>query len=468
MEQIRQGPRGATNDAAGSAADSRTDTLTRKLCETLAARRVEDMPASVMHEGSRGIIDWIGCALAGSSHPTIDILLKTLSEIAPSPMATVFGRNMKLGLLEAAIANGQMGHVLDYDDTHLSGTTVIHPSSPILSALFALAERRTVSGRELLLAYATGFDAGVQVGATAQGHIDKGFHGTGTLGTFCAAAAAARLLDLDERRFTHAFAIAGTQASGMQQNRGTMCKSFHAGKAASNGILAGLLAQGGFTSSLEIIEGGLGFCRLYSDISDPDALTRGMDGSWAILNNGHKPYACGFVLHPTIDAVLEICRRVAIKPEDVERIDVRGHKHIVSVTFVKDPPTGLQAKFSTSHSAAVALVDGAAGTAQYTDASATNPVVRLLRERVHVTTDPAYTKGEAEVKITLRDGGAYEHRIVHASGTAGNPMTDAALEAKFMANAAPVIGDRRAVALAGLIWRLPELDDVTEIHKLCA
>lgn len=467
MQRLQESPGISDREAEGSAADSRTDTLTRKLCETLAARRVEDMPDAVAHEGCRGVLDWLGCALAGSAHPTIDILLRTLREIAPSPIASVFGRDLKLGLLEAAIANGQMGHVLDYDDTHLSGTTVIHPSSPILAALFGLAERQTVTGKALLLAYATGIDAGARVGATAQGHIEKGFHGTGTLGTFCAAAAAAQLLDLDGVRFTHALAIAGTQAAGMQQNRGTMCKSFHAGKAASNGILAGLLAQGGFSSSLEIVEGQLGFCRLFSDISDPEALTRDLDGQWEILRNGHKPYACGFVMHPTIDAVIEICRRVPIRPEDVERIDVLGHRHIVSVTWVQDPPTGLQAKFSTRHSAAVALIDGAAGTAQYSDARATDPVVRALRQRVHVATDDAFTKGEAEVKITA-GGVVHEYRVEHASGTAGNPMTDAAIEKKFLANAEPVLGAERAAALKDLVWRLPQLGDASEINRLCA
>lgn len=449
-----------------SVADAEGDDLTLRLAASFAGRRFEEMPDAIVHEACRGILDWLGCALAGSRHPSIDILMRVFGEIAPAPIATVIGRTARIGLLEAAIANGQMAHVLDYDDTHILGTNVIHASAPILAALFAISERRPVSGRALLLAYATGFDAGLCVGATVPGHIDQGWHGTGTLGTICAGAAAARLLDLDATRFARALAIAGTQAAGLQQNRGTMCKSFHAGKAASHGVLAGLLAEGGFTSSLQIVEGRLGFARLFSGEPAPRSLLDGVTDRWAIASNGHKPYACGFVLHPAIDAVLALRQRTGIRAEEVERIDVVGHRHIVTVTGIAEPATGLQSKFSTAHSLAVALIDGAAGFAQYTDARATDPVVAALRRRVRVVADDGFGKGQAEVAIHAR-GTTYRRRTEHASGTAANPMSDAALEDKFVTNAEPVLGRERAAAVREMVWTLPKLEDASRVVALC-
>src|SRR5437868_12034780 len=158
-------------------------TLTKTLCGHLAAAQFGDLSTAAKREARRGVLDWIGCALAGSGHRTITTLLGVLEETTGKPQATVLGRKLKLGLLDAPLANGQMGHVLDYDDTHMGGV-VLHTSSPVLAALFALAERKPdnvpVSGAELMLAYAVGFEAGVRAGRTAPGHHKGGWHLTGT------------------------------------------------------------------------------------------------------------------------------------------------------------------------------------------------------------------------------------------------------------------------------------------------
>ena len=205
--------------------DLRTEavTLTKTLCAHLAAAQFADLGEPARREARRGVLDWIGCALAGSSHQTITTLLGVLQETSGKPVATVLGRKLKLGLLDAPLANGQMGHVLDYDDTHMGGV-VLHTSSPVLAALFALAERAPVSGEAFMLAYAVGFEAGVRAGRTAPGHHKGGWHLTGTLGSIAAGAACGKLLNLDAQRMTYALGIAATQAGGMQQNRGTMCK----------------------------------------------------------------------------------------------------------------------------------------------------------------------------------------------------------------------------------------------------
>jgi 2-methylcitrate dehydratase PrpD len=307
----------------------------------------------------------------------------------------------------------------------------------------------------------------VRSGRTAPGHHKGGWHLTGTLGSIAAGAAAAKLLQLDPQRFTYTMGIAATQAGGMQQNRGTMCKSFHAGKAAANGVLAALLAERGFDATQEIIEGKKGFSRIYSDVSETEQFTAGLDDGWIIETNGHKPYACGVVLHPLIDAVIAIRNREAIDPAAVSDISLRVHPLVLSITGVVEPSTGLQSKFSTFHTAAVALIDGAAGVTQYSDARATDPAVAAMRRKVTAVADETLRKDEAYAAITA-GGHRHEVHIPHASGTAGNPMSDAAIEAKFIANAVPVIGRERAERACAIVRSLESQPDMRELIALVA
>jgi len=450
--------------------DPKAVTLTKTLCGHLAAARFSDLSPAAQRECRRGVLDWIGCALAGSRHRAIDTLIGVLQEAGGRPQATVLGRGLKLGRLDAPLANGQMGHVLDFDDTHMGGV-VLHASSPILAALFSLAERtpdgRSISGADLMLAYAVGFEAGIRSGLTAPGHHKGGWHLTGTLGTIAAGVAAGKLIGLDAQKLTYAMGIAATQAAGMQQNRGTMCKSFHAGKAAQNGVLAALLAERGFDSTQEIIEGRKGFCRIYSDTAAPERLTAGLGDGWLIEANGHKPYACGVVLHPLIDAVIAIRNRDRIDPAAVGEISLRVHPFVLSITDVVEPSTGLQSKFSTVHSAAVALVDGAAGIAQYSDAKAADPTVAELRRKTKAVADPTLRPDEAYATIVAGDQ-RHEVHIPHASGTTANPMSDAAIEAKFRANATPAIGGERVQRTLEFVWSLERRPDVCDLIALLA
>jgi len=446
--------------------DPNAVTLTKTLCGHLAAARFSDLTPAAQREARRGVLDWVGCALAGSAHKTIDTLVAVLQEAGGRPQATVLGRNLRLGRLDAPLANGQMGHVLDFDDTHMGGV-VLHASSPILAALFSLAERTPVSGADLMLAYAVGFEAGIRAGRTAPGHHKGGWHLTGTLGTIAAGVAAGKLIGLDTRKLTYAMGIAATQAAGMQQNRGTMCKSFHAGKSAHNGVLAALLAERGFDSTQEIIEGRKGFCRVYSDTAAPERLTEGLGDGWLIETNGHKPYACGVVLHPLIDAVIALRNREHIDPTAVSEISLRVHPFVLSITDVAEPSSGLQSKFSTVHAAAVALVDGAAGIAQYSDARAVDPVVAALRRKTRAVADETLRSDEAYATI-VAGGQRHEVHIPHASGTAANPMSDAAIAAKFRANATPVIGGERAQAAFAFVASLERQRDVRDLIALLA
>jgi 2-methylcitrate dehydratase PrpD len=440
--------------------------VSREFAAFAAALRFQDLPDRVVHESRRGVMDWLGCALAGSRHRTIAKLLAGVSAMGSLERVPVIGDGRKVGLMEGALVNGQMGHVLDFDDTHMEGV-VLHNSSPVLAALLAAAETGSFTGRDLIVAYALSFEAGVRVGKAAPAHHDGGWHLTGTLGSISAGVAVGRLLGLDATQMLHALGIATTQAAGMQQNRGTMCKSFHAGKAASNGLLAGFLAREGFDSSDEIIEGRRGFTRIFSTVSTPENLLDGLGSDWHVLRNGHKPYACGIVLHPMIDGMVALHHR-GIPAESVAAIEVVVNPATVRITGVKEPQTGLQSKFSVYHSAAVAFLDGHAGIEQYSDRRAAAPEVAALRQRVRVSTDESLRRDEARTAIVDTSGQRHEMHVEHASGTRDNPMSDAAMEEKFRRNAEPVLGEDGASALVASLWSLDGMSDVRAILRQAA
>src|SRR5262249_41101329 len=269
-------------------------------------------------------------------------------------------------------------------------------------------------------------------------------------------------------RLYHALGSAATQAAGMQQNRGTMCKSFHAGKAASNGLLAALLAEQGFDSTDEMIEGKRGFCRIYSDKAAPELVLEELGTRWEIARNGHKPYACGVVLHPALDAMIALRGTQVRTPAEITRVELAVHPFAVRITGLADPETGLQSKFSIYHAAAAAYLDGCAGIAQFTDQRAAMADVVALRGKIEARIDESLEKDQAAATLYLAGGERVEARIEHASGTIDNPMSDRAIEDKFMANATPVVGEERARQVTAAAWALDALADVRDVVKHCA
>ncbi len=447
------------------------ESASASLCNYLAARRFDDFPPEVRRAARRGVLDWIGCALAGSDHPSLQPLLKVLTRVSGRPVATVFGNKQKLGPMEASTANGYMGHVLDFDDTHLGGT-ILHTSSPVLAALLALADTQPLSGRDFLTGYICGFEAGIRCGQASPHHHDGGWHLTGTLGCLAAGVATGVALRLDARQLNHALGIAATQAAGMQQNRGTMCKYLHAGKAASGGLLAGLLAQEGFDSALDIIDGPQGFSRIYSDTAAPEALLNDLGARWEITHNGYKPYASAAVLHTIVDALRDIhlaarAAGVPITAASVDTIALRLSPYAMSIAGVRAPETGMQSKFSVFHTAAVALLDGDGGMVQYGDERVRNPVVLALRDKVQVSIVDAFRKEQCEATVVIA-GKSYQATIEHASGTADNPLSDEGLALKFFANAERVVGRDYAQRISDLVNKLETLPDMAELTRLCA
>lgn len=442
--------------------------VTRQLGEFLSGIQYKDLTPAAIHEAKRALLDWLGCALAGSQHPTPQILISTFKELGSFPAATVFGqRDLKLSLLDAAVANGQMGHVLDFDDTHLGGV-ILHTSTATLPALLALGEKRHSSGKDLIVALVAAFEAGIRTGQAMPRHHHGGWHLTGTLGTVAATAGSARLLGLDAKKTIYALGIGCTQAAGMQQNRGSDCKSLHAGKSAYHGVLSASLAANGFNSSQEILDGNLGFVRIYSSTQNLPALTQDLGKSWLITGNGYKPYACGVVLHPLIDAAIKAAANDKIPVSDIASLEMTVHPDVIRITGVDTPGSGLMSKFSANHAAAVAYIDQAGGVLQFSNERSQDSSVQAMRKLVQIKGSGALRLDQASAKITTKSGKVFEASIDHATGTVANPMSDKDLENKFIDNATKTLGTEQARKVIDMVWQLDQVGDVSQLVTLCA
>lgn len=438
--------------------------VTRALARWLVSARPDDLPEAVRKEARRTVVNYVGCAVGGSPHQTLDIGVATLVPFGGPAQASVLGRSERTDIFTAALLNGMSSHVLDYDDTHLK--TVIHPGGPVLSAILALAEYQPVSGRDFLHAMVLGVEAECRIGnAVYPDHYDRGWHITGTAGPFGAAAAAGKLLGLTEQQMVWALGIAAAQPVGLREMFGTMTKSLHPGRAAQNGLLAALLASRGFTSTDVGLEGKSGWANVLSTKQDWAEITGGLGDRYEILLNTYKPFPCGIVLHPTIDACLQLRAEHGLAAGDIERIDLSVHPLVLELTGKKTPQTGLEGKFSVYFTAAIAIVAGAVGVRQFSDETVRDPVVVALRDRVVATVDPAMREEQVRAVVTLKDGRRLEKHIEHVVGSVEKPMSDAALEGKFLDLADGALPVARARALLDLCWRIEELPGAAEVAQ---
>jgi len=437
--------------------------ITRTLARRLTESRYDDLPRAVRHEAARAVLNWLGCAIGSARHETVQCVLDAVQPFSGPPQAHVLGRRERLDILHAALVNGISSHVLDFDDTH---ARAIHPSAPVLPALFALAQWKGMSGARFVHAFVLGVEAEERIGLSVfPEHYNVGWHITGTAGVFGAAAAAGIVLGLDGRQMAWALGIAATQSAGLREMFGSMCKSLHPGRAAQSGLTAALLAARDFTSSEQAIEAPRGFAHVLSPRFDPAVITDGWGERYELMNNMYKPYACGLVVHAAIDGCIDLRRAHAIRPGEVERVELRVSPLVLELTGKKTPRTGLEGKFSVYHAAAAALVHGAAGEAQFSADCVNDPQVVALRERITATVDPAVGRTEAYVSIVLKNGRTRSIHVAHALGTLERPMSDADLEAKFRGLTAEVLAPAQIESLIALCWRLNELDDAGALAR---
>jgi 2-methylcitrate dehydratase PrpD len=445
--------------------DDRTSVETRTLLDFVRHTEAGDLPANVLHESTRCLLDHIGLAIAGAEEPAARIAREQCGLLGGAPQARVLGTAHRLRVTDAAFVNGIACHALDFDDTHVP--TILHPTTPLYAAGTALAELRGSRGIDLLAAHALGYELAARASnALYPEHYDAGWHITGTTGALASAAVSIRLLGLEGATATHCLSIAATQAAGHREQFGTMTKPFHAGRAAQAGVWAGLLAAGGFTGAPDPLQGRRGMFAVMSSATSPADLVEGLGQKWQIFDNGVKPYACGVVIHPAIDAVRDLAARRGLSADRIGKITLRVHPLVPELTGKTDPRTGLEGKFSVTFACAIALLEGRASEAEFSDAAVARPDVRAVMSRIELVADSAVPHTQAGATALTDDGQTVETWVDHARGTPGNRLTDDELREKFHGLADGVLGHDRAARLADATFSLKEVGDVEAVLSL--
>ncbi|MFX0560717.1 MmgE/PrpD family protein [Tepidibacillus infernus] len=434
--------------------------VTQHLVKNILNTSFEGIPTEVIEHAKRSLYNWLGLAIGAAYHPSVDIVLKLKQDLNISEQVTILGRKEKADLLFSTLINGMSSHIFDFDDTHLD--TIHHPSGPVAPVVFALGELKHLSGKEMLYAFILGVEAELRISnAIYPSHYDLGWHITSSAGVFGAAIAAGLLLGLDEEQMLYALGIAGTQAFGLREMFGTMTKSFHPGKAAQNGLLAALLAEKGFTSSKQVIEAKRGFANVLAPEHNLEKVNANWGKEWELLKNSFKPYACGIVLHPAIDACIAL--RQYAEPTEVKEIEIHVNPYVLELTGKQEPKTGLEGKFSIYHTGAIVFLDGDASEEQYADQKVLDPRTIEFRKKIKPIIDRNLGEDQAFAKLTTVDGRTFTHQVEHATGSIENPMTDDALRKKFNKLTVAIIGDEKAKTMKKMI---DHLDSISDIHVL--
>ena len=443
--------------------------------------RIDRMPDKVIAEAKRCLIDGFGVLLAGSTAEGSHIVREHVKASGSRGEASILGPDaLVTSAAHAALANAASGHALDYDDTQLSTTPdrvfglLTHPTVSPLAATLAVSERLDVSGRVFLEAFLTGFEVECKIAeAINPDHYLRGFHSTGTIGTFGAAAGTAKLLNLKPAQIAHALGIAGSMSSGLRVNFGSMTKPLHAGRAAENGVTAAELASRGFTAGDDGLDGEWGFFRVMGGGADVARLIPALGKPFSIVDPGVsvKPYPCGSLGHPTMDAMMKLVVDNDVKPDQVERVRVRAGSNILNPLRYKTAKTELEAKFCIPFMMSSILLRRRAGIREFTDEFVSSAPVQALMPRVENVFDKeiearGFDKMRSIVEVDLKDG----RKLVQPSddryrGGPERPFTRAELHEKFADCAGLILSADRIRRALELIESVDQLKSIRELVR---
>ena len=430
------------------------------LANFVAAASWADVSAQ-SHEAKRSILNFFATALGSAYDPAVTSALRTLSPYSGAATSVIIGRPDRLDALGAAFVNAISANLLDFDDTHLD--TIIHPAAPVAAPILALAQARGFSGRDVITAFILGVEVECRIGnAVSPGHYARGWHITSTCGVFGAAAACAKLLGLSADGIANAIGIAASQSAGVVENLPSAAKNVSVGGAARNGLLAALLAAEGYGASPRAIEGPLGWARAMGDEPDLERLVGGLGKSWEIAKNTYKPYPAGIVFHAVIDACFKLRARLKQRVDNIASITVQGSALLLARG---DRPVRNErdARVSIHHCAACALLSGAAGVAEFTEATVFRPDIVSLRQKVRAELDASLPDGATRVDILLASGEMLRETVMAARGSLADPLSDFDIEAKLRDCSRLGGVAWNADAVIEGIWRLDTLADVSSL-----
>lgn len=440
--------------------------LTRALVAHALALRGDRVPPEALAVARHCLLDWIGVTLAGWQEAPVRILLAELAEEGGRPVATLLGSGARTGAQQAALINGTAGHALDFDDVHLASR--VHPSAPLFPAILAAAERGGATGRQVLEAFIVGVEVQSRIAAVmGESHYRQGWHNTGTLGSFGAAAAVAHLQGLGIEATCQAMGIAGTQAAGLRAVFGSMAKPLHAGRAAATGLLAARLAAHGFTSHADILGAPDGFAAVQSRELRPEAMLAAPErlAAHGIL---FKYHASCYGTHAPIEAALRLRAQTRGHLDAIEGMTLEVEPQYLSVCNIPEPRNSSEAKFSLRHAVALALAGRDTMAAEsFSEGACVDPALRALRARIAVAGDASLPRATARLRVAI--GG----ETIEATANVSAPEPDLSqqgqrLRDKFRTLAEPSLGAAGAARIIALCNSFDAAPDVAALLESCA
>lgn len=429
------------------------------------------IPVEAIGIAKQAILDSLGCALAGAREPAVEILCKYAKRLGGKSEVGIIASGFKTSTPIAALVNGTMAHVLDYDDVAASWWG--HPTVVLMPTVLALGEQEKLSGKSVLEAYVLGFEVGSRLNrGLGIGYYQAGWHSTIVAGTMATAVAAAKMMDMNAHEVRVALGIAASLAGGLKRNFGTMTKSLHAGTAAQNGIIAASLAADGFTADDSIIEAPQGYCEMFSRDYSLEKITGPLGSPFDIISPGLsiKPYPCCRIMHQSIDAILAIVQEHGINAADVAEVRCRTSPALPVQLYYHQPQTGLEGKFSIEYCMAVAILDGQVKLAQFEDERVRRSDVQGLSRLVHYVhpdgVDWAKAPLPQAVTVRLKDGREFTHEVRHARGDPANPLMAQEVADKFHDCARRSLSPAQTKRCVELVAGLEKLKDISPLAEL--
>ncbi len=441
--------------------------VTALLSEYICQTKLENLPEAVRHEGVRAFVNWVGCAAGGSHEPDVEMMVDVLSEFNGAGSSVLVGHARRLDAPNAAFINSMSSSALAYNDTHYA--TVAHPTSPVAAALLAWAARQPMSGAAMLHALILGIEIQCRIGnvlCQPPATSAVGFSMQGLLGTFGAAVALGKFLGLDEKQMAMNIGHAGNQASGVRQAQSSMGSHYTPGHAARCGVMAAIVSKRDFTCCENMIEGPKGFAVSFSTNPNLDAALAGLGTDFELSQLAYKPYPSGFVIHPVIDACLDIAKTHKLAPADIGRIEIVVHPLTIKLTDIVNPRDRGEALVSYQHWTAISLMQGAAGIAQVTDEIVRDPGVAALRAKVKAVPQETMGKEAAEVRVFMRNGETIEARTDRCRGAEGRPLTDDDISAKTLDQLKMHFAADKAERILRDAWRITDSPDAASFANM--
>ena len=456
---------------------------TAAAAEFVEAVAFNAIPAEALRIGTRCLLDGLGLFVAGSEEHTVQLLVEDAEQTGGRPDALLLSRGeKKVPAPMAARILGTAGHAHDWDDSQVSVDPahvyglLTHPTIPPLSSALVMAQKLGgTDGKTFMLAFLTGFEVECKISEwMLPQHYVKGMHSSGTVGTFGAYAAAAKLLGLTGDQLRSGFGIAASFAAGIRCNFGTMTKPLHVGRAAENGVTAALLAARGFTADPDALDGPWGFYAVHGGGVSAEKTLQGFGKTWTIVEPGVsiKPYPCGVLTHPTIDLMLKLVSENDIKPNDIDAVKVFAGSNILNPIRYPIAANHLQAKFSLPAALAMIALSRKAGKKEFSDEFVGSAPMQTMQRRITTELDPeiekmGFDKMRSRITIRLKNGKQIEGWADERyRGGPENPLTDAEVEAKVRSCCDGVLDTKRQTALIDAAWSVTKMTDAGNLMAL--